>query len=126
MINICGGFALDRIFIPAGTLDGGARTGRKHAGLQFTSLEDPADLTSAVANALVGMGCDIESHAEGTKVKATKLTAKGMIGISAYVYVLTSTVCLLEFKRGKGDLLEFRDAYVDLVENRLAKFLRKR
>ena len=60
LVNISGGFALDRLFIPGDEINSGARTGRRHAGLQFTSNEDPSSLTNAVKDALVEMGFELE------------------------------------------------------------------
>ena len=127
LVNISGGFALDRLFIPGDEahVSTGAATGRRHAGLQFTSSEDPANLTKAIGAAMSEMDMEIEVEQVGAKVKATKLTPKGMIGITVYVYVLTQNLSLIEFKRGKGDLLEFRNTYMDLEENKISHLLRR-
>ena len=118
LVNICGGFALDRMFIPSGAINAGATTGRRLAGLQFTSSKDPTSLAEAVTQQLSALGCEItEGESRATRVKATKLSPKGLIGITADIYVLTGDLSLLEFRRGKGDLLEFRNLYSELIEN---------
>jgi serine/threonine protein kinase len=117
LMNICGGFALDRLFIPSGAINAGATTGRRLAGLQYTSSKDPATLVQAVKDQLAALACDIDEETSGsTRVKASKLSPKGLIGITADVYVLTGNLSLLEFRRGKGDLLEFRNLFSELTE----------
>jgi serine/threonine protein kinase len=116
LINICGGFALDRMFIPSGAINGGATTGRRLAGLQFTSSEDPATVEEKVKERLQTLGCELDEEVGSARVKATKLSPKGLIGVTVDIYVLTSSLCLLQFRRGKGDLLEFRNLYTELIE----------
>jgi hypothetical protein len=56
-----------------------------------------------------------------TKIKANKITSKGKIGLNAYAFVLSSSLSLLEIKRGKGDILEFMSIYTSTIEPELIK-----
>ena len=55
-----------------------------------------------------------------TKLKATIITPKGVIGLNAYVFVLTGSLSLLEIRRGKGDILEFYSIYTSVVARKLS------
>ena len=53
------------------------------------------------------------------KVKATLLTAKGMIGMTIQVYCVSKSsshpISLVEVRRGKGDIMEFHNAFSELI-----------
>ena len=45
--------------------------------------------------------------------------------MQVYLLIGCDLVCLLEIKRGKGDLLEFHAAYSSLVEDKLASLINR-
>lgn len=52
-----------------------------------------------------------------TKVKASiQPPGKGSVSISGYVFVLTSSLTLLEIRKGKGDIFEFHNIHENLIE----------
>lgn len=71
----------------------------------------------------------VSVSSESFKAKATLLTAKGMIGISVQIYFILSSgrnvsllevrplchiISFLQVRRGKGDIMEFHNAFSDL------------
>jgi hypothetical protein len=138
----CGGFMLDRIFSPQmlrslqgadensatsaaeAMLSSGAvrfgSAGRRRGTFNFTSPVVPAEeLMRAVYGALQEMKfefhCSLQAAMSSGRVRATLMTAKGMVGLSCQVFVLCSTLSLLEVRRGKGDLLEWNHAFSELT-----------
>ena len=74
-------------------------------------------LLEGVTNALQDMGAnELNCQTSLLKLKATLLRAKGMIGISIQIYILlpSAPLSLIEIRRGKGDILEFHQAFTDL------------
>lgn len=153
LVSQCGGFLLDRMFSPeifynspgdeaaakstvkaASQLGGnvlfsnnGAMKGKSY---HFTASNiTPQELATAIIDAMQAMGCDFEASkdrmVQSGVVKATLLTAKGMVGIALQVFTLTPTLNLVEIRKGKGDILEWKNAYIDLVERRIAHLLNK-
>ena len=52
-----------------------------------------------------------------TKIKASiQPPGKGSVSISGYVFVLTSSLTLLEIRKGKGDIFEFHNIHENLIE----------
>jgi hypothetical protein len=87
------------------------------------------DLTNVTccAEALSEIDFDLDmSHRSHYKIKATLLTAKGMIGITIQVYCISKTAAhplsLVEVRRGKGDIMEFHNAFSELT-NRVGGLL---
>jgi len=56
-------------------------------------------------------------------IRATKMSPKGMIGVGVTVYILCTSLQLLQIVRGKGDRLEWNKMYQELVESKLAHLL---
>lgn len=50
------------------------------------------------------------------RCKATFDTSKGFIGMDVAVYSLLGTAHLAEFRRGKGDILEYNKLHTALME----------
>lgn len=50
------------------------------------------------------------------RCKATFDTSKGFIGMDVAVYSLMGTAHLVEFRRGKGDILEYNKLHTALME----------
>lgn len=59
------------------------------------------------------------SHRAHFKIKATLLTAKGMIGMTIQIYCISKNsahpLSLVEVRRGKGDIMEFHNAFSELT-----------
>ena len=96
------------------------------------SAISPHDLTRAVVDALEGMGFDMEGTGGGKDailhsgvIKCSLLSAKGLVGMFVQVFELSPNMCLLEIRKGKGDLLEWNTAYSELIDKRLAHLLNK-
>ena len=101
---------------------------KQRDSVNFTSPIVPAeDLMKAIYEALTGMGFKFENSVESAMVsgrlRANKVSAKGMMGIAFQVFTLCSSLSLLEIRRGKGDVLEWKAAYTELVENRIAHLI---
>lgn len=89
----------------------------------------PQDLTKAVYDALQGQGFTFETERAQSErvgvIKANFLSAKGMVGMTIQVFVLTASLNLLEIRKGKGDILEWNIAYSELVERRIGHLLNR-
>lgn len=72
------------------------------------------------AEALAEIGFELDlTHRAQFKIKATLLTAKGMIGMTLQVYCISRSsahpLSLVEVRRGKGDIMEFHNAFSELT-----------
>ena len=124
----CGGFAMNRLYSPLSQDSSGNSSGRKGGRFAFTSTTPHAGLYEAVMNALSERGYTLTSNfPRRMVVKASLLTPKGAISLTAQVFLIAgcSTLCLLMIRRGKGDLLEFHAALADLVDRGLSLFIQK-
>lgn len=66
---------------------------------------------------------NLEVSLQSGMIRATKMSPKGMIGVGVTVYILCTSLQLLQIVRGKGDRLEWNKMYQELVENKLAHLL---
>lgn len=93
------------------------------------SAISPHDLAKAAVDALGAMGFDFEGPKESMiasgVIKSSFLSAKGMVGMFIQAFELSPQLSLLEIRKGKGDLLEWNNAYSELVDKRLAHLLNK-
>ncbi len=66
----------------------------------------------------IGFELDL-SYRSHYKIKSTLLTAKGMIGVTIQIYSLSKSeskpLSLVEVRRGKGDIMEFHNAFSELT-----------
>lgn len=154
LVSHCGGFMLDKMFspeifyvVPEGAdktaaavtpdskkasftgnlLFGGTMKAKQY---HFTaSAISVHDLSKAVIDALEAMGFDFPSSKEAMVasgvIKSTMLSAKGMVGMSIQIFELSTRLCLVEIRKGKGDLLEWNTAYSELVDKRIAHLINK-
>lgn len=154
LVSQCGGFHIDKMFSPeifytAAAEDSSSSTAAasksyahlggsilfgsnasKGKSYHFTASNiSAADLSKAVYEALEAIGFSFDDSKDMSIhhgiVRGTFLSAKGMVGLFAQVFVLTPTLCLLEIKKGKGDILEWTTAYTELIERRIAHLLNK-
>lgn len=151
LVGQCGGFMLDRMFSPeifysaamedtlkknptaeqkelGGALLFGSQTVKSKI-FHFSSSLPASDLAGHVYDALLAMGFDFEVPKEvimrSGSIKATLLSAKGMLGMFVQVFTLSPSLTLLEIKKGKGDILEWNNAFNDLVEKRIVGHINK-
>lgn len=107
----------------------GANNAKGVKTFHFTSHTAPQALSVAIFEALQSMGFTFDTdkaRSETTGViRANFLSAKGMVGMSVQVFVLTPTLSLLEIRKGKGDILEWNTAYSELVERRLGHLINR-
>ena len=145
LVNQCGGFALDKIFNPA-IYDTNLpdKTNIKSNVFRYISELPPEIILKRLSDIITGIGFEMSSDNDSssskelssnsldptrssvcilnlTKIKAIKITSKGKIGLNAYAFVLSSSLSLLEIKRGKGDILEFMSIYTSVIEPELIK-----
>ncbi len=150
VVSHCGGFMIDKMFspeifykVPTDDVSSPAKsysnlggsilfgsTGSKSKSYQFTASNTSAiDLSREVCNALEAILFTIEGNKERSIqsgiIKANRVTAKGMVGITIQVFILSPTLSLLTIRKGKGDLLEWNNAYSELVEKRIAHLINK-
>lgn len=154
LVSTSGGFLIDRMFSPEifysapgeSTASAGAAAAKSYAHLggsilfgsnaskgksaHFTASNiTPQDLTRAVYEALATMGFTFENErAESERlgvIRANFLSAKGMVGMYIQAFTLTPTLSLLEIRKGKGDILEWNNAYQELVERRIATLINR-
>lgn len=140
LVSQCGGFMLDRMFSPeifynvgGGAAGGEARraapTFVKTKCYHFTSASSVEVLGGAVFEALESMGFDFETPREAVVqsgvLRASLLSAKGMVGLFVQLFTLSPALTLLEIKKGKGDILEWNAAYSELVDKRIAHLINK-
>lgn len=113
LVNQCGGFALERVFRPRAD----KVTKRE---FQFSSNRGVDQVMTGFTDALAEIGFELDlSHRAHYKLKATLLTAKGMIGMTIQIYSLSKSgshpLSLVEIRRGKGDIMEFHNAFSELI-----------
>jgi serine/threonine protein kinase len=119
LINQTGGFALDRLI----QRQRGDKTVKRifHYSSNFCP---PSRLMQSVISALQDMQCEVSvANDDPLKVRATLLTPKGMIGLTIEVFSLLDSLCLLEIRRGKGDIMEFHEFISDLIGRRIASVI---
>ena len=130
LVNQCGGFALGRMFcpktfMPISDADEVTLLNKHRKSYQFSSAKKPSELYVATIEALKSLNFRVVMQEPQLKLRATLLTpAKGMIGLSAQVFIMAGcdSLCLLELRRGKGDLMEFHNICVkNLIEKKLAE-----
>ncbi len=154
LVSQCGGFMLDRMFSPeifytAAADESSAKKSGEAAGASksvggtilfgstyvktkcyhFTSASSVEALSVALYEALESMGFDFEGSKDSIRqcglMRASLLSAKGMLGMFIQVFTLSPTLTLLEIKKGKGDILEWNAAYSELVDKRVAHLINK-
>jgi hypothetical protein len=113
LVNQCGGFALERVFRPRAD----KVTKRE---FQFSSYNSIDQVMTGLTEALSEIGFELDlSYRAQYKIKATLLTAKGMIGLTIQVYCVSKSsshpLSLVEVRRGKGDIMEFHNAFSELT-----------
>ena len=101
---------------------------KQRDSVNFTSSIVPAeDLMKGVYEALSGMGFTFENSVESAmtsgRLRSNLNSVKGTIGIAFQVFTLCGSLSLLEIRRGKGDVLEWKHAYSELVDRRLAHLI---
>jgi len=131
LVNQCGGFALGRMFSPKTFMpisheEEHSLVHRHRKAYQYSSAKKPADLYVAVVEALKALNFRVVMQEACFKLRATLLTpAKGMIGLSVQVFMVggcTDSLCLLEVRRGKGDLMEFHNVVVkEFIDKKLVE-----
>lgn len=119
LVNQTGGFALDRLL----QRQRADKTSKRIFHFS-SSCNPPSRLISHVMDALRSMSCEVSASSEDPlKIRATLLTPKGMIGVTVEAFYLSEGLCLLEIRRGKGDILEFHGLLSDLVGSRIASYI---
>lgn len=115
-------------------LDGKIRFGSSSYNLgtigcyNFTSPIVPAlNLIEQVYNTLTASEWTHELTLEESKfsgmIRVTKISPKGMIGVGINIYILCSSLSLLQIVRGKGDRLEWNKIYTELLEKQLVNLV---
>jgi serine/threonine protein kinase len=146
LVSQCGGFLIDRMFSPEIKTEdktaaaksykhlGGSilfgKNASKGKGHHFTASNiAPQELARAVYEALESVGFTFETDKAASErigiIKANLLSPKGMVGMHVQVFSLTATLSLLEIRKGKGDLLEWNNAYSELIERRIGHLLNR-
>lgn len=151
LVGQCGGFMLDRMFSPElfysfameDTLKKNPTAEQKNVGgsllfgsmtvknkcYHFSSSHHAGEVAAAVYDALQAMGFDFEVSKEkivqSGLIKASLLSARGMLGFFIQVFTLSPNLTLLEIKKGKGDVLEWNNAFSDLVDKRIVSIINK-
>lgn len=87
----------------------------------------PIELIKYIYQALIELGFKFENSKDNIMrtaiIESTLLTVKGLIGMTIQVFELTPQLCLLEIRKGKGDILEWMNAYHDLIDNHLLNYI---
>ncbi len=97
---------------------------------QFTASNITAEgLITAVLNALQTLQFTFEMPKQlmfrTGRIKANYLSPKGMVGMFIQIFILTENVCLLMIRKGKGDLLEWNNAYQELIEKHIGSLVNR-
>ena len=90
---------------------------------QFKSRGEPAAIVKSISETLGEMECEMKVFEENNKIKACRMTPKGMIGVVLQVYTLEGDLQMVEVRRGKGDIMEYSNFYNDLVKNKIAHLI---
>jgi hypothetical protein len=109
-------------------LFGASITSKTNKCYHFTANSlTPIELIKYVYQALIELGFKFENSKDNIMrtaiIESTLLTVKGLIGMTIQVFELTPQLCLLEIRKGKGDILEWMNAYHDLIDNHLLNYI---
>lgn len=142
LVSHLGGFMLDRMFCPeifyntpgleklSSDKKGlGVSGAAKAKCYHFTSESTAQQLAGATVDALHNLGFSFESSRDIMTrtgvIKASFNSSKGMISMQIQTFKISPSTSLIEIKKGKGDLLEWNNMYVELVEKRIAHIINK-
>jgi len=116
----------------AGVMSRNTSQGSMQRVVQFPAKVAKDPLAQGIQDVLVSLECEHNYFESAKKIKATKLTSKGMIGVVFQIMEPngeesnTSTTSeenlagiKLEIRRGKGDIMEYYHFYNDLIQNRI-------
>jgi len=109
-------------------LFGASITSKTNKCYHFTANSiTPIELIKYVYQALIELGFKFQNSKDNIMrtaiIESTLLTVKGLIGMTIQVFELTPQLCLLEIRKGKGDILEWMNAYHDLIDNHLLNYI---
>mmetsp|Transcript_25901 Transcript_25901/g.24735 ORF Transcript_25901/g.24735 Transcript_25901/m.24735 type:complete len:537 (+) Transcript_25901:79-1689(+) len=107
---------------------GNGAISKNRDSINFTSsVSNAEDLIKAVYEALQAMGFQfmgsVNASMASGRLRATLKTGKGEVGIACQVFSLCFSLSLLEIRRGKGDILEWNNAYNELIDRRINHLL---
>lgn len=111
-------------------LFGSNRFAQKSKSYHFTcSSVSPQELMGAIFDSLKEMNFDFnmsrKTIVHSGSLKANLISAKGMVGILIQVFIVSPSLCLLEIQRGKGDLMEWNNAFNELISKRIVHLINK-
>lgn len=108
-------------------LFGGIRN--KSKSYHYTSSCPPQELMKLIYDALgllkFNFVDSLDNILQACSLKADLHSPKGMVGIVVQVYYVSPDLSLLEVKRGKGDILEWNNAFNELIVNKIGHVLNK-
>ena len=82
----------------------------------FLSAQPARVIVSRLRGALTEMQAVLPVDDSSFKVKGTLASSRGEISLVAQVYLLSDELHLVEIRRGKGDILEYRTIFTRLRE----------
>lgn len=154
IISQCGGFMVDRMFCPeifytsaekcteekqtaitksfsskvgGAVLFGGVRN--KSKSYHYSSDTPPQELIKLAYDALIDMNFQfpdtLDNIQQSCSFRCDLHSPKGMVGMVVQVYYVSPNLSLIEVKRGKGDILEWNNAFNELMEKKIGHVLNK-
>lgn len=114
---------------PSGkVLFGSSRFTQKSKCFHFTSsTTSPQVLIGAIYDALKEMSFEFtmskNTIIHSGSLKGSRISPKGMVGMFVQVFVISPSLNLLEIQKGKGDILEWSNAFSELTEKRIAHLI---
>ncbi len=90
---------------------------------QFKTKGVGADIVKRLSEVLALMECELKVFEETNRIKACKMTPKGMIGVVLQVYALTGDEHVVEVRRGKGDIMEYSKFWNELTKERISEMI---
>ena len=86
---------------------------------QFKTKGVGVEIVGKLSEALAEMECELKVFEEQLRIKACKMTSKGMIGVVLQVYLLEADSYVVEVRRGKGDIMEYSKFWTELTGDKI-------
>jgi serine/threonine protein kinase len=116
---------------PSGkVLFGSSRFTQKSKCFHFSSSStSPQELMGAIYDSLKEMNFDFNMSrntiVHSGSLKGNLVTQKGMVGIFVQVFIISPYLNLVEIQKGKGDILEWSNAFNELTNKKIAHLINK-
>ncbi|GMI25363.1 hypothetical protein TeGR_g5020 [Tetraparma gracilis] len=92
---------------------------------QFKTRGNGPGIVQKLSESLGEMECELKVFEEQLRIKACKMTSKGMIGVVLQVFLLEEDLYVVEVRRGKGDIMEYAKFWNELTKEKIADMIQE-